>query len=274
MDTIDILHILTTFLEEERNNIHQWLNSTDPSSNFHALIKQRQAETGLWLLESREYVSWKTGNNSILWLYGKSGCGKSVLASTVVDNISQHCQVQHNEAVAYFYFSFTDNDKQKSQNMIRSVISQLFSQSKATQAVEALFSTCRDGQRQPTDEELMKALQSLSNGFDETYIILDALDECTDRQNLFSYLEAILDWNLDNLHILTTSRPGIDIEDALQPLLLQDQRVCIQSGIVHRDIRNYVQHRIRSDKGLARWRNKPDVQSHIEKTLMEKVDGM
>jgi hypothetical protein len=42
----------------------------------------------------------------------------------------------------------------------------------------------------------MKVLQQLINGFDETFIIPDALDECEDREKLLQCLEEILGWSL------------------------------------------------------------------------------
>ena len=41
--------------------------------------------------------------------------------------------------------------------------------------------------------------------FESTYILLDALDECTDREDLLEFIEALMDWNVKGLHVLATS---------------------------------------------------------------------
>ena len=269
--------------EVKPKEINRWLSPPDPSSNFHAGLKERQVDTGLWLLRSSEFVRWNTTNESFLWLYGKPGCGKTVLASTVIENITTRTQPLSNQVVAYFFFTFRDKEKQRPQKMLLSIISQLFSQSSpgvGIQAIEELFSTCRNGARQPTANELMRVLQQLICGLNETFIILDALDECEDatgrkdRTGTLQCIQEILGWRLGTLHFMVTSRPEKEIEDFLQPLLNRETRIFIQSPLVEKDIRDYVQHRIRLDPELARWKKRPKIQEEIELKLMERVDGM
>lgn len=204
-----------------------------------------------------------------------------MLASTVIESITTHTQSLSNQAVAYFYFTFRDREKQGPQKMLLSIISQLSSQSSTgAQAIEELFSTCKNGQRQPTADELMKVLRQLIYGFNETFIILDALDECEDatglkdRTGILQCLREILGWRFGTLHVIVTSRPEKELEDFLQPLLNPDERICIQSSLVEKDIHDYVRHRIQNDTKLARWKKSPKVQEEIESKLMGRVDGM
>jgi hypothetical protein len=198
-----------------------------------------------------------------------------MLGSIIIEHVIKHCQVHTTQAVAYFYFAFTNVEKQNPQNMIRSIITQLSSQCGSTlKAIEDLFSTCCNGREQPSDDALMTVLQQLVKGFNETFIILDALDECNNSQELLQYLEKIFQWRLGTLHVMVTSRPEEDIKDFFEPLLDHDQRICIQTTLVNDDIRAYVQHRIQNDAKLKRWKERPEVQTEIETSLMERVDGM
>lgn len=267
------LKILTRILVE--NKIRQWISPPDPSSNLHAAIKQRQPNTGLWFLESRQFLRWTTANDSFLWLYGKPGCGKTMLSSTVIEYITEHYYTRHTQAVVYFYFTFSDIEKQTNQNMVRSIIIQLISQcGRSPKAIDDLYSVCENGNKQPSHDALMRVLQQLIKGFIKTFIVLDALDECKDREGLLECLTEILEWKVGPLHIIATSRPEKDIEDSLEPLLDDDGKLCIQSALVNDDIRAYVQRRIQKDVKLQRWKKQPKVQSMIETGLMEKVDGM
>ncbi|KAG9230959.1 hypothetical protein BJ875DRAFT_339163, partial [Amylocarpus encephaloides] len=56
---------------------------------------------------------------------GIPGCGKTILSSTVTEDILNTYANDPGIVVAYFYFDFTDKEKQKSELMVRSLISQL-----------------------------------------------------------------------------------------------------------------------------------------------------
>jgi hypothetical protein len=110
--------------------------------------------------------------------------------------------------------------------------------------------------------------------FGETYIILDALDECKDREELLEGVRAIAGWELKKLHILVTSRREKDIEESLESLVNDDKRACIQGSLVNDDIQAYVHKRLQTDQKLKRWQKNSKVQQEIEMTLMEKAGGM
>jgi len=71
----------------------------------------------LWFLESEQYAKWKASPSSFLWLHGIPGCGKTILSSTVIEDILQHCTNDPGKAAAYFYFDFKDPQKQSSELM-------------------------------------------------------------------------------------------------------------------------------------------------------------
>jgi len=232
------------------------------------------------LLASSQFVRWKSTNGSLLWLYGKPGCGKTILASTAIESITLHTRARPNQAVVYFYFTFRDGQKQGPQNLLRSVVQQLYSQSKThIQELDELFSVCRNGQQLPSVAELMKVLPKLIRSFNETFFVLDALDECEEagrkgRGKTLQCLSQILGLRLDTLHIIITSRPEKDIEDFIQPFLQSDNKICIQSTLINEDICSYIRERLRDDSQFSRWRKQPKVQKEIESNLMGSVDGM
>ena len=175
----------------------------------------------------------------------------------------------------FFYFDFNDVEKQGQENMIRSLILQLSSQSGSTpQALEALHSLCISGERQPTRNMLLATLHQMMGSFEETFIILDALDECSERCKLLEDIEEFNRWTDANLHILSTSRREKDIEERIETLAHDRGKMPIDSVRVNDDIRAYVHERLRADPELKRWHNAPKVQKEIEKTLLDKADGM
>jgi hypothetical protein len=112
------------------------------------------------------------------------------------------------------------------------------------------------------------------NEFDETFIILDALDECNDRMELLTNIEEMVGWNEEKLHMLATSRRERDIEERLEHILGEEERICIQSVLVNADIRAYVHDRLQTDRSLKRWHKIPEVQKEIETELANKANGM
>jgi hypothetical protein len=60
----------TLATSEKQQRIYHWLSSPDPSSNYNAACKTRQATTGEWFLKSGEFKKWKMTSRSFLWLYG------------------------------------------------------------------------------------------------------------------------------------------------------------------------------------------------------------
>jgi adenylylsulfate kinase-like enzyme len=262
-------------LDDNRKNIHRWLSAPDPWLNYNKALKERQAGTGTWFIKSKQYANWKTNPDSILWLHGIPGCGKTILSSTIIEDVLDHCHQDPTRAVIYFYFDFNDVEKQQHEKMMCSLITQLSLRCTSTPRVlAALFSSCMNGERQPTSDTLLTTLQQMIQEFDEIFVILDALDECKERQELLEDINKIARWKIGKSHILATSRREKDIEESLDSLVNDQKKICIQSALVNDDIRTYVQKRLQSDQNLKRWRNKPEVQQEIETKLMGKADGM
>ena len=250
--------------------ILQWLDAPDPSTNYNKALKDRNLKTGSWFINDGAYADWKNTNRSLLWLYGIPGCGKTILCSTILqDMLDQYS----NSAVLYFYFDFNDAEKQRHEKMIRSVICQL-SKHCADSVLQDLYSSCSDGSRQPTEETLLNTIHHMIASLGDTYIILDALDECEDRDELLTDLEEIMSWEDANLHVLATSRREQDIDARLTSLSNEQKRINIQSSVVNADIRTYIHDRLQIDRKLKRWQKDPKVQQEIENTLMKKANGM
>ena len=267
--------IVNIQIDEMHKKIRQWLFAPDPSSNYNEALKDRHANTGTWFLKTNAYSKWLSQSDSLLWLYGIPGCGKTILSSTIVQSTVGYCQSRTNSVVLYFYFDFNDVEKQGHEKMIRSLITQLFSQcANTSQALASLYSSCMNGERQPTNETLLETLHQMMRGFEETYLVIDALDECLKRDELLTNIEQLTSWKDANLHILTTSRKEREIEESIELLTDNQERICIQSALVSDDIRAYVRDRLRTDRGLRRWQKQPKVQQEIEDMLMDKADGM
>jgi len=127
-------------------------------------------------------------------------------------------------ALAFFYFDHRDAAKLDSRGLLSSLLVQLGNQS---DRFSEILSTLYDrGSQQAGEDELMKCLQDMIKlpGQLPIYIILDALDECSDSSGLASPRADVLEVIKKLLDLQTSarfcifSRPEVDIRRVLEPL--------------------------------------------------------
>ena len=155
--------------------------------------------------------------------------------------------------------------------VVRSLIVQLAAQCLfLPESLRLAHSRSQSQQKQPTIEEMTAILYPLLKLFDSTYVLLDALDECKDREDLFKFIEVVTGWNIDTLHVLTTSRKENDIARSLDPLVTC--QLCIQGAKVDADIRVHILERLSTDPDLKKW--PADIRKEIEDALSRGAKGM
>ena len=108
-------------------------------------------------------------------------------SSTVIEELANHSHSQSSFANAYFYFDFNDTEKQLSKNLIRTQLSAQCSICPV--ALLRLHSHHQGGSRQPKTGDLIDVLKHLMETFQAVFIVADALDECTDRDDLLDFIE-------------------------------------------------------------------------------------
>lgn len=193
----------------------------------------------------------------------------------MIENVLEHSIDDPGKVVVYFYFDYKDSEMQKTEAMIRSLICQFLPYcTKIPSSLETLFSTSNEGQRYPLLKSLLGVLYQIIEDFPRSYIVLDALDECTDQPELMDILEQIVGWHFDKIHILVTSRKEQNIESSLQTIIPQENMICLQHGVIDRDIQAYIQQRLDNDKGLQKWQKDLHVRQEIETKLMRGACGM
>lgn len=120
----------------------------------------------------------------------------------------------------------------------------------------------------------MITLQVVVRKHEHTYIVLDALDECSDIVDLLAVIQKFVGWSIPGLHLLCTSRWLTTVKETVQNLTTSDRMIQIQSKMVDTDISNCISQQLQTDPKLKRWRKRPDIQEEIRAALTEKVDGM
>ncbi|CAC9889568.1 unnamed protein product, partial [Aureobasidium pullulans] len=123
----------------------------DASVDYRNASDLRHPNTGLWFLESDSYRRLKTTPATHLWLRGIPGSGKSVIASTIIEDLQKDKDVVSGSAVVYFFFSFSDASKQTLEHMLRSLIYQLAVEHKSPQLMSLVESRAQEEERVDDD---------------------------------------------------------------------------------------------------------------------------
>ena len=122
----------------------------------------------------------------------------------------------------------------------------------------------------PPEKELQEIFYALVASFGETYLIIDALDECKETPNLLDFILSIHKHKLPCCHILVASRQEQEICEALQSYGVT--QIGLSSTNVNDDIKAYISHVLAHDQKLKKW--DPKIKKEIEKSILMTADGM
>lgn len=260
-------------LEQHERDIRDWLSAPDPSSNYENALEKRHARTGLWFTSSQVFVDWKKQPNSFLWLHGIPGAGKTVLSSTIIEQLN--IVSRPGQVLLYFYFAFNDTNKQTLENMLRSLLNQLYQKLPQTrEPLEELWESSGRGNQKSSRATLRTVLSAMLSKAIDASIVLDALDESTTRSDLLAWLRDAMQVEPCTFRILVTARREEEIESALLRWMRPQDSISVRGSDVDGDIRNYISHTVHNSEELVRWRKMPEVQEEIKTRLLEKADGM
>lgn len=80
--------ILDDHTSELFQKVRAWLSPADPRTSHDTARQRHESEAGDWLMRHSQYQRWEAGKLDHLWLYGKAGCGKTILCSVTIDRHS------------------------------------------------------------------------------------------------------------------------------------------------------------------------------------------
>lgn len=260
-------------LNKERQQILDYLGVTNPQENHKTALKLRHPATGIWLTESDEFKHWLVTSNAKLWLYGIPGAGKTILASSVIEE----CLKESNNgdtAVAFFYCDYKKDSTQNPAVILGSLASQIARQHEESfEKLQDFYRVHNPDGKPPlpySAEEVRDLILDMTATYNNAMIIVDALDEC--GFNTRHTVELLASLNIgggNNTKTLFLSRDEWDIRE-----LLGDYS---QISIAARssDLRLYVGAEIdlRMRKKRLRIRDQ-SLKEYIMERLVEGADGM
>jgi NACHT domain len=241
-------------LAQERQACHQAFK-TSPYERYKNVNPDRVDGTCRWILENPQYIDWwESRYNSMLWITADPGCGKSVLAKSLIDIDFKRSDSPLN--ICYFFFK--DNEEQNDlATALCAVLHQLFQMSPDL-LHHALPSWRSNGPKvQQEVEELWRILIAATSDSvsPNTICILDAIDECkaNDAQQLIGKLEQVYTRTATSstpkgwLKFLVTSRPYEEIQQSLRLLTEPNSRIHLrgeENDRIHEEINLVVKTRV------------------------------
>lgn len=136
-------------------------------------------------------------------------------------------------------------------------------------ALVDLYGSCDEGRRQPLESQLEAVLLRILNIFKNAYIIVDSLDECTEKSDLFKWISFVASSTPEKLHLMVTSRPEPDVKRGLS-FLSSQQRLDINNQSNASDIEAYIDAEL---VNMHKW-NQPGEKELIKDALLRGSDGM
>ncbi|KAL7266228.1 hypothetical protein RUND412_011235, partial [Rhizina undulata] len=261
--------------ENKRFEILNWLSKVDYKEHHNFIRSTRQPNTGNWLFKKHDFIQWnKSSSSTIFWLHGIAGAGKTMLASSVID-----MSWPTNYAVAYFYCKYGEVDRQEPTSILSTIVKQLSLLSPEGSLPKTLISLYKEQRKDGIEfrplglDKSTKLIQQLSKAFEQTVIVVDALDECN-KESRYKLLVALKKLcSTEGLKIFLTSRNDDDIRLELE----NESEVFIQPSDNSGDIKIFVEREVEkyiSTKKLLSGNVPLELKQTIIDTLIEGANGM
>ena len=257
--------------DAERRSLEHWLCCIDYAAQQSDSIIQREEGTGLWLLESDSFRSWIDGNAKTLFCPGIPGAGKTIITSVVVDFLSTEFQAHSNVGIAYLYCSYNRHKEQRFIDLMSCLLLQLMkAQSEPPGYVADRCRRHMQKSTRPSSREIIDAIHFVVAESDRTFIIIDALDECSNedgtRDMLLEEIAKLQQTFSVALFATSRSLPGIASKFQTKHCMSLEIRAS------DKDVRKYLERHITLLPAFVS-RNRV-LRESIEAEVAKSVDGM
>lgn len=274
--------------QEIRAAVMSWLKPTDQNES-HANARSvllESANTGSWFLTLENFTIFKQMVKSVLWLHGDPGSGKTVLSSTIIEDLKMNVAPDSRSTVAFWYFSNNDTRRMSLTECIRALSAQIINAfpNDIPDVIESLWVDKMKGNDLPKPSDLKVTIQRLLDDHKVSlFIVLDALDECREEEHeeTFDFVRGLASNTHPDVHIVVTSRS--QFKDTLLTKYHQSGSLTGNMTIdfvevgrerVDSDIKAHIQEHFKSGGRLRQWSQDDEARRLIIEAIMEKSNGM
>ncbi|KAL8770537.1 MAG: hypothetical protein Q9209_003793 [Squamulea sp. 1 TL-2023] len=262
----------------KKQDAHKRIIAAIPSVDYITKHKKLQSlrheGTCTWVLRHNVYRNWYNAvRSSTLCCSGIPGCGKTILASFIVDAL-QSAAVSRKASIIYYYCDYADQRTLETDRILGTILKQFLSNGHIPEAVEKLIP-----QGYGEDAYTLSIIELIDlvcvaiKQTSLTFFIVDGLDECekTSRKEISSLLDRLQKTDTPIAKILISFREEDQVLRSLQGL----PTIHMTSSTLGDDIRLFVSASVRSriTSRELRIRN-PSLENEITDELVNKAHGM
>lgn len=166
-------------VNSQREEIISWLTPMDFTACQTYYSRIKHPGTCQLFLDSNHYQSWVKRPGLALVCQGEPGAGKTVLASTVVEDLEARFGGNKDVGVAYFYLDYQRRGEQnKPEELLLSLLKQLLQRrSTLPHGIGDAYWHRRAFWNRPSWLDILKLLRWAVGEFARVFVVVDALDE-------------------------------------------------------------------------------------------------
>ncbi|KAF8461238.1 hypothetical protein BDZ91DRAFT_684166, partial [Kalaharituber pfeilii] len=257
------------FWDDYCQRLSQWLSPLNFWSKQTDTFSRWQEGTGSWLLENAQFQEWLRGSRQTLYCPGIPGSGKTVLASMVINHIETTLGSQKDIGLMFAYCNYKEQTQQTALNLVSSMMKQLVTRSwLLTDELMEMFTKHSNTQTRLPIRECIQLLKAQVARYSRVYIVIDALDECGEKDSLMLAIHGIIR-EAKNASLLVTSR---EIGN-LWELFRDTARVEIRASDT--DIRTFLRSQLEKKPRLqVHFKKDPELLPFVIDTIASKANGM
>ncbi|KAH0420337.1 nacht domain protein [Colletotrichum camelliae] len=211
---------------------------------------KRHKGTAEWIFDAQEFKEWfLSEQNATLYLAGKIGSGKTILAAHIIDYVKRRQTAR--TFISFFLIRFDDINSQDPDTILRSIVRQALAYQSDNKASLDLLEL---SERSSFDSEtLLDLLIEKIKSIEDFFIIIDGLDECgqQDQRVVLRTLAALLQRSEEcRIKVLISARSSV--KKQIDLLLPSTSRVTIGSENTDQDLLRYAEEILR-EKQEGDW---------------------
>ncbi|KAJ6016516.1 hypothetical protein N7540_011107 [Penicillium herquei] len=248
------------------------LRTTDP---HHDKDRIQNTNGGLlrdsyyWILDNEEFQQWQDNqNNGLLWIRGDPGKGKTMLLCGIIEELTRSFGDTAN--ISFFFCQATDVRINNATAVLRGLIYSL------VEKQQSLLHYVRDqydkaGKALFEDINAWNALSKIftailkDQALQRTYLMIDALDECTTGLPFLLDLIAQISSAYPQVKWIVSSRNWPDIEERLDTTQTALISLELNEASISEAVRKFIQHKVHHLAKVKKYSNetRETIYSHL-----------
>ena len=253
------------------------ISDYEPDRTYWKHSSKRCPGTTIWLFELESIQTWLNwGNISCIWLTGKIGSGKTLLTSSLLEQLIENPNL-NSQPVFHFFYSHSYKSQLRAANLFQSYIKQILNHlnthkilypSEIIVCLERFFGPTPSP---PTFDEIVGRIFSpLSKLIIRATYVVDGLDECEPREiskvlKIFSGLAL-----QGGVRLLISGRESLDVIRAISSFIM----VSVPEEHAREDVRKFVNWKIEEKMQERQLTENSGVLEEVKMTLIDKADRM